>query len=420
MIIAEVYLPKVDGVVIRTMNLIRRLQEAEDEILVVCPANDARESSPVPVVEFKSFKFPKYPEYRIGLPDRQLVQAVRGFRPDVIHYINPFAFGFRCFDVLQRARVEVPSIFSFHTLYGEFVKRYGVLKPLSRVLWWVMREYHNSAHCNLTVSTTMQEELIRRNFERVYFWPPAVDGRLFHPQRRCLEMRHRLSRERDDKRLLLTVSRLAPEKNVAFLKRVLPLVPNVTLAVVGDGPQRRELEREFRALDVNFVGYLRGEELAAAYASADAFVYASETETMGNVVLEAMASGLPVVAPAAGGIPSLIDSGNNGFLYPPQDAEAVAGQLSQLLDDEQLRIKVSAAGRASIEHRSWGDSAETVRAAYHSVIADPRATTAGIRRRRRMAKATVSALVLAFRAASLLDRGRSVVWQRVGSSAATM
>ena len=100
--------------------------------------------------------------------------------------------------------------------------------------------------------------------------------------------------------MLLTVSRLAPEKNVDFLAEVLPAFPDACLAIVGDGPARPQLEQRFRGLDARFVGYLKGEELAAAYASADAFVYASETETMGNVVLEAMACGCPVVAPRGG------------------------------------------------------------------------------------------------------------------------
>src|SRR5262245_58299584 len=120
-IIAEVYLPKVDGVVIRTMNLIRHLLEQGDEILIIAPQANGRADSPVPVVEFPSFPFPAYPEYRIGLPDRRLVDAVRDFAPDIVHYINPFAFGFRCCDILTDAGLCVPAIFSFHTLYGEFV-----------------------------------------------------------------------------------------------------------------------------------------------------------------------------------------------------------------------------------------------------------------------------------------------------------
>ena len=140
-----------------------------------------------------------------------------------------------------------------------------------------------------------------------------MDNDLFHPARKCSTMRARLSNDRPNRPLLLTVSRLAPEKNVGFLADVLREVPHASLAIVGDGLQRPALERRFDGSDARFIGYLKGKDLAAAYASADAFVYASETETMGNVVLEAMASGCPVVAPQAGGIPNLVEHRSTGF-----------------------------------------------------------------------------------------------------------
>jgi glycosyltransferase involved in cell wall biosynthesis len=143
---------------------------------------------------------------------------------------------------------------------------------------------HNRADMNMTVSGLMRDELIERNFERVELWPPAVNVEQFHPRQKSDEMRNRLTQGRPEKPLLLTVSRLAPEKNVLFLKEIVSRFPDATLAVVGDGPQRGELEKKFANLDACFFGYLTGDELAAAYASSDLFLYASETETMGNVV----------------------------------------------------------------------------------------------------------------------------------------
>src|SRR5262245_50937055 len=283
-IVAEVFLPKVDGVVNRTMNLIRQLVGCDDEVLVVCPQAEGCSGCPVPVVQVPSFSFPLYPEYRVGLPERRLAGVLERFGPDVVHYVNPFAFGFRCYDLLHGAGFRAPSVFSFHTLYGEFVKQYRVLRPLSHLLWWMMREYHNRADLNLTVSAVTREDLDKRGFRRVLLWPPAVDGELFHPGRKSPAMRERLTGGRSGQPLLLTVSRLAPEKNVAFLAGVLDRFPDARLAVVGDGPHRGELERRFAGKNAHFVGYLKGARLAEAYASADAFVYASETETMGNVV----------------------------------------------------------------------------------------------------------------------------------------
>jgi glycosyltransferase involved in cell wall biosynthesis len=396
-ILSEVYLPKIDGVVNRTLNLIRHLKSSGDDVLVVCPEAKGYTASPVPVFGFPSFSFPLYPEYRVGLPDRRLVEVLADFRPDVLHYINPFAFGFRCHDVLCKAGVSTPSVFSFHTLYGEFVKQYKSLKPLSALLWWVTREYHNRADVNMTVSSIMREDLLRRGFHRVELWPPAVDCELFHPSRKSAAMRARLTNGRPERPLLLTVSRLAPEKNVGFLADVLAKVPGASLAIVGDGPHRPALEKRFAGTDTHFVGYLKGEELASAYASADAFVYASETETMGNVVLEAMASGCAVVVPEAGGIPSLLSHGNTGLLYRPGDLEGVAECTRQLLADGNLRGRLGSAARFAVEERGWEQSIGRVRQVYEEAIKEGRETAAVRKWQQRLAQTTIFALVCGFR-----------------------
>lgn len=404
-IIAEVFLPKVDGVVHRTVNLIRQLQRRGDDVLVVCPQAEGRKDCPAPVIEFPSFPFPLYPEYRVGLPDARLAKEVEHFVPDVLHFVNPFAFGFRCCDILHRAGVRVPSVFSFHTLYGEFVKQYKALRPLSAVLWWMMREYHNRADLNLTVSSVMQEELVHRGFQRVRCWPPAVDGRLFHPDRRSAAMRSRLTGGRPEKPLLLTVSRLAPEKNVGFLADLLDRTPGACLAVVGDGPQRAELELRFAGRDAHFLGYLKGEELAAAYASADAFVYASETETMGNVILEAMACGCPVVAAKAGGIPSLVTPGQTGFLYTPGNVNDAAARTRALLADEEFRRRVGQAARKEVEGWTWEHSVDRVRQIYQDAIEQAPVGSSGPTWGQRGARVVSRGLVSAFRAGAALGRG---------------
>ena len=350
-IVAEVFLPKVDGVVNRTVHLIQQLLRCDDEVMVLCPQAEGRGHCPVLVVEVPSFSFPLYPEYRIGLPDDRLIPVLERFRPDVLHYVNPFAFGFRCYDLIHRAGFRIPSVFSFHTLYGEFVKQYKLLRPLAHLLWWLTREYHNRAGMNLTVSKVALEDLERRGFQRVRFWPPAVDSKLFHPRQKSPTMRARLAQGHPDKQLLLTVSRLAPEKSVSFLAEMLDRFPHACLAVVGDGPQRDELERRFAGRNANFIGYLRGADLAAAYASADAFVYASETETMGNVVLEAMAMGRPVVASQWPGLAELIVDGETGYLVPPGDKVALARQTRLLLENAGRRQQFGEAGRLRAGNR---------------------------------------------------------------------
>ena len=166
-IVAEVFLPKIDGVVGRTVNLIQQLLANGDEVIVICPKVAEYRNSPVPLIEFPSFPCASYPEYAIGRPDQRLIQELKAFRPDVIHFLNPFAFGFQCYDLLCRSDLQLPVLFSFHTLYGEFVKQYRGLGMLSRLLWWLMKSYHNMADRNLTVSDFMADDLRKRGFERV-------------------------------------------------------------------------------------------------------------------------------------------------------------------------------------------------------------------------------------------------------------
>jgi len=395
-IIAEVFLPKIDGVVHRTMNLIRELRRKGDEVMVVCPFAEGCQAAPVPTVPVRSFSFPPYPEYRVGLPDGRLVKRIVQFAPDVIHFVNPFAFGFRCRDVLQAAGVQAPCVFSFHTLYGEFAKRYRFLKPLSQWLWWIMRDFHNRADINLTVSSIMQQELTERGFERVRCWPPAIDSKLFCPQCRNDGMRARLLNGSSSRHLLVTVSRLAPEKSVGWLAQVLEALPDAHLAIVGDGPERASLEQRFHGKSVNFVGYLKGKELAAAYASADAFVYASETETMGNVILEAMSCGCAVIAPRAGGIPSLIQHGQDGLLYAPGNRAEAVDHTRKVLDHPDFRFRLGESARRAVEDWGWTKSIEQVRQIYLEAIAGHRPSTFKPSWSNRLATASINRLVSAF------------------------
>lgn len=408
-IVAEVYLPKIDGVVIRTMNLIRELREAGDDVIVICPQADGACDSPVPVVEFPSFPFPMYPEYRIGQPDDRLVEVIKTFQPDVIHFLNPFAFGFRCHDWLSDSGLRIPTVFSFHTLYPEFVKRYGLLKPLSKLLWRLSRHYHNCADLNLTVSDVTRLDLTDRGFDRVRLWQPAVDSELFHPSRRCSEMQSRLAGEHDCRYQLLTVSRLAPEKNVELLSEVLRHLPDASLAIVGDGPHRQALKRHFSGLPVTFFGYLEGKQLAQAYASADAFVYASETETMGNVVLESMASGTPVVAARSGGILSLTTHEHNGLLFVPGDAATAAAHVRDILIDDAQRLNIAVNARDFAERHGWTEAAARVRSDYTAAIERQNHRDGEERVGRLLsgswkARLTARTLVTAFRGASFFVR----------------
>jgi glycosyltransferase involved in cell wall biosynthesis len=410
-IVAEVFLPKVDGVVGRTLNLIRGLQARGDDVIVVCPAVPDPRTAPVPLVEFPSFSCRVYPDYHIGVPAGDLVQRLRDFRPDVLHFLNPFAFGFQCAQVLRKSCWNGPALWSFHTQYGEFVRSYPGLQPLSKILWWLMQRQHNTADCNLTVSSAMVNDLEARGFERVRLWPPAVDATRFHPSHATAAMRSRLSGRHPEFPLLLTASRLAPEKNTRFLSEILDRVPAARLGIVGDGPERPALERRFARHPAQFTGCLIGSELAEAYASADIFVYASETETMGNVILEAMASGLPVVAAGAGGVTSLVDHGVTGFLFRPGRADEAAGYVRQLLDNSQLRNTMAANALADAQSRTWQQAADCVRSEYMKVVETWQQRPLTLRSPGLPARICTSLLVAAFRS---LARQRTNIPTRSG------
>jgi glycosyltransferase involved in cell wall biosynthesis len=182
-------------------------------------------------------------------------------------------------------------------------------------------------------------------------------------------MRHRLGDGRSDQPLLLYVGRLAREKSVESLAWVMDALPDARLALVGDGPDRKRLERVFAKLPVHFAGFLAGDELAAAFASADVFVMPSTTETLGFVALEAMASGVPVVAADAGGLRDVVRDGENGLLYDPRQRKGALAPIQRLLASRGLALELARMGRKTAENASW--EAETLRlvAAYEQARA---------------------------------------------------
>jgi glycosyltransferase involved in cell wall biosynthesis len=239
---------------------------------------------------------------------------------------------------------------------------------LERPLWALLRGVHNRADAGLTISTPVQSDLLRHGLRRVGLWRGAVDAGRFRPDRRSAAARQRLSGGEPERPLLLYVGRLAAEKQVELLRGLVETAPEVRLALVGDGPHRPALERHFAGTPTLFTGPLYGAELAAAYASADLFVFPSATETFGLVLLEAMASGLPVVAAAAGGVTDFVRPGEVGYLFAPGDGPGMARAVRTLLDDPDLRRRLAANARREAERWSWARSTMELRATYQRVL----------------------------------------------------
>jgi glycosyltransferase involved in cell wall biosynthesis len=215
----------------------------------------------------------------------------------------------------------------------------------------------------------MVGELAAKGILHTALWQRGVDTELFRPELRSAEMRARLhGGHADSGNLLLYIGRLSAEKQIERIRPVLERMPEARLALVGDGPHRQQLERIFDGTATTFVGYLAGEELAAAYASGDAFLFPSSTETLGLVLLEAMAAGCPVVGANRGGIPDIVSDGLNGCLYDPDRPDSLIEAVQRLLGDEATRRDLRHSARQEAERWGWAGATEQLRDYYRQVL----------------------------------------------------
>jgi glycosyltransferase involved in cell wall biosynthesis len=287
---------------------------------------------------------------------------LRRFQPDVIHVVNPAVLGLG--GLYYSQRLQIPLVASYHTHLPKYLQHYG-LGFLEGVLWNLLKLEHNLARINLCTSTAMMQELSDHGIERVKLWQRGVDTELFHPQAASLEMRQRLTAGEPERPLLLYVGRLSAEKEIGRIRVLLENIPSARLAIVGDGPERANLESHFAGYDVMFTGYMQGQTLAAAFASSDLFVFPSRTETLGLVLLEAMAAGCPVVAPRSGGITDVVDDGRNGYLFDPNSDQDFILVTQKLLSHAQQQFRGNA--RQEAERWSWAAATQQLENYYRDV-----------------------------------------------------
>ena len=387
--VTETFLPKIDGIVTMICETVACLRAAGDEVLLFAPSGGPEDLHGARIIGLPSAPFPFYPELRIAPPRSSMRREIEAFRPDVIHLFEPSLLGIG--GIYYAQVLHIPLVISYHTNLPAYL-RYYKLGFLQSATWKLMRIRHGRADLNLCTSTPMMEELAEHNIDRLALWERAVDADRFHPSRRSAEMRSTLTQGEPEKPLLLFVGRLCAEKNIGHLRAVLQAMPGLRLAIVGDGPMRQELEKQFRGTPTYFAGYLRGEALASAFASSDLFVMPSETETLGLVLLEAMAAGCPVVACRAGGIPDAIEDGITGFLYQPGEPGLVE-TVRRVLADAPGRASVQARARAEVERHGWQAATDLLRRQYQQAIDDPRPRTQPARplQRRSLARRTTMA-----------------------------
>ena len=355
-IYTENFLPKIDGVVTRITRTLEQLSALGHEALIFAPHNPPPEYHGHRVVRVPAVSFrPWYPELFLGLPRPRLGRELDRFKPDVVHVVNPVILGL--WGTLVARQRGLPLLASYHTDITKYAAHLGIgfLQPLSRVF---LRDVHNQAHVNLCTSQPMVNSARGLGIRRVRLWPKAVDTERFHPSRRSAEMRARLSDGDPTAPLMLYVGRLSNEKRLDWLYAPITQIPGARLAVVGSGPAEARLKQRFAGTRTRFFGYLSGNELASAYASADVLAFPSDTETLGFAAMEAMAAGTPAVGARAGGVPDVISDGKNGLLFTPGDLGELTSALRRLLFDAELRGALAARGRADMEQWSWRAATE--------------------------------------------------------------
>lgn len=351
-IFTETFLPKIDGIVTRLKYTVEYLVKLGNQVLVFSPDGGLREYCGAEIYGVSAFDFPLYPELKVALPRPSIGSALEQFKPDLVHIVNPAILGMA--GLYYAKKMNYPLMASYHTHLPQYLQHYG-LGFLEGVMWELVKNTHNQAALNLCTSTAMIEELRSHGVERLDLWQRGVDTVQFRPSFRSDTMRSQLSQGHPEDKLFLYVGRLSAEKEIQQILPILQAIPNSRLALVGNGPYRQELERIFAGTNTNFVGYLRGDDLAAAFASSDAFLFPSRTETLGLVLLEAMAAGCPVVAANAGGIPDIVTNGVNGYLFEPSDRDGLIKATQNLLQSPNAALRE----QARLEAEKWGWDAAT-------------------------------------------------------------
>jgi phosphatidylinositol alpha 1,6-mannosyltransferase len=366
-IVTECFTPTWNGVTNSVLRVVDHLQHRGHEVLVVAPGFGPGRCGPGDLTRVERVPAVRLPPLPVGIPTPTVRRALAGFNPDVVHLAAPVVLG----DAAGRAARElgVPSVAIYQTDIAGFARRYG-LGAASPAMWAWLRRVHNRAHLTLAPSSLAEWDLRRHGVTRVVRWSRGVDLWRWHPRHRDEHLRRRLLGP-GGTTLVGYAGRLAPEKQVHHLAH-LTTVPGVRVVVVGDGPARAKLERQLPR--ATFLGYRTGGELSSIVASLDAFVHTGPHETFCQAIQEAMASGIPVVGPAAGGPLDLIHHGQTGWLYPADAPDVLRAAVEALVEDPARRQAMGVAARASVAERSWEAIGDQLIGHYHDALGRARPT----------------------------------------------
>jgi glycosyltransferase involved in cell wall biosynthesis len=372
-VVTETYPPEINGVALTLAKLVECLRARGHAIQLIRP-RQPMEGSPAQAVFdqvlTRGIPIPRYPNLRLGLPSKRLlVSTWMQQRPDVVHIATEGPLGWSALRAATKLRLPVSS--DFRTHFESYSQHYGVgwlRKPIESYL----RKFHNQASCTLTPTESLRQSLVRARFERVHVVSRGVDTSRFSPDHRSQLLRDTWG-VAPEQPVALYVGRLAPEKNLSLLIRAADAThvanPHLKWVIVGDGPARLDLQQALP--HAHFAGPRSGTDLSAHYASADWFAFPSLTETYGNVVPEAMASGLAVLAFDRAAAAECIRNDHTGVLVPSEDEQQFLQLANRLATDTAWVKRLGGAACAAVQSNSWETIADQMESIWSGLLATP-------------------------------------------------
>ncbi|WXL24733.1 glycosyltransferase family 1 protein [Ectopseudomonas mendocina] len=369
-LISETFPPEVNGVANTLGRLVEGLRAKGHRVQVIRPRQGSDQGRmDDSTLLIRGWPLPGYPGLQWGQSSmHKLLRSWKMQRPDVLYIATEGPLGLSA--LRSALRLKIPVVTGFHTNFQQYTEHYRaglITKLLSQYLRW----FHNRSQITLVPSISQQIELQRKGYDNLALLSRGVDSQLFHPSKRSLQLRAQWGLKEEDI-AVIHVGRLAPEKNLLLLGKTFHAMqtahPEQTmkLILVGDGPQRKSLEEQLP--DAIFCGIQRGEALAAHYASGDLFLFPSLSETFGNVVLEALASGLGVVSYDLAAASLHIRHGHNGVLAAPDDEDDFIYAANWLLDSPETLRRVRLNARAHASQQGWSAIIELFEHFLHSAI----------------------------------------------------
>ena len=345
-VVTESFLPQVNGVTNSVLRVLEHLRAEGHQALVIAPESSGG------ITEYAGFRVKRVPSLEmkgllpVGFPQKMIEPLIDGFNPDVIHLASPFFLGNYASRVAER--LDIPTLSVYQTDIAGFARHYGLTVAHDSLKRWVAK-IHKRTTRTLAPSNWSCEDLKSTGVPNVHLWPRGVDSQKFSPEKRDINLRCELLGDRPDRKLVGYVGRLANEKRIDDLA-TLDARDDIQLVIVGEGPARSRLERVLK--NARFVGYQSGDDLARYYASLDIFVHTGKHETFCQSVQEALASGVPVIAPNFGGPTDLVKHGWTGYLIDTENSYSLNHAVNQILQLAEPAL-MGARARESVIERTW-------------------------------------------------------------------